>query len=137
MPAPTPFGRRLKIIRDTRGMSQTELGEKAGVPPIMISHFETGTRPSASAATLVKLANALELPIDYLLGRTDDPVATGRVGALLRSLGEAASQETIDAVLTIAEAMVQKDKSKAAEDVKSSSKQAASNSANSPRRANN
>lgn len=107
-------------------MSQVELGDKAGVPALMISHFETGARPSASAATLVKLANALEIPIDYLLARTDEPVATGRVGALLRSLGEAASQETMDAVLTVAEAMVQKDKTKAAEDAKASSKTTAS-----------
>ena len=103
-------------------MSQAELGDKAGIPAIMISHFETGARPSASASTLVKLADALELPIDYLLARTDDPAATGRVGALLRSLGETASQETMDAVLTIAEAMLQKDKKKAADELNSSSR---------------
>ena len=118
MPAPTPFGRRLKSIRETRGLSQTELGEKSGVPALMISHFETGARPSASAATLVKLANALETSIDYLLARSDDQSASGRVGALLRSLGENASQQTIEAVLTIAEAMAQKDKAKAAEEQK-------------------
>ena len=122
MPFPTPFGRRLKSVRETRGMSQAELGDKAGIPAIMISHFETGARPSASASTLVKLADALELPIDYLLARTDDPAATGRVGALLRSLGETASQETMDAVLTIAEAMLQKDKKKAADELNSSSR---------------
>lgn len=114
MPAPTPFGRRLKVVRETRGLSQSELSEKAGVPALMISHFETGTRPSASAATLVKLANALEISIDYLVGRSDDSTAVGgRVGAVLRSLGENASQETIDAVITMAEAMAEKDKQKA------------------------
>lgn len=118
MPVPTPFGRRLKSVRETRGLSQTELGEKAGVPALMISHFETGARPSASAATLVKLANALETSIDYLLARSDDQAASGRVGALLRSLGENASQQTMEAVLTIAEAMAQKDKAKAAEELK-------------------
>lgn len=113
MPVPTPFGRRLKSVRETRGLSQAELGEISGVPSLMISHFETGARPSAAAATLVKLANALETSIDFLLARTDDPVASGRVGALLRSLGENASQQTMDAVLTIAEAMANKDKSRA------------------------
>lgn len=116
MPAPTPFGRRLKSVRETRGLSQAELGDQAGVPALMISHFETGARPSASAATLVKLANALDTSIDYLLARTDDPVATGRVGALLRSLGQTASKETMETVLTIAEAMAQKDKARAAAD---------------------
>jgi transcriptional regulator with XRE-family HTH domain len=112
----------LKSVRETRGLSQTELGEKAGVPALMISHFETGARPSASAATLVKLANALDTSIDYLLARTDDPVTTGRVGALLRSLGQSASQETMEAVITIAEAMAQKDKVKAAAEKRSTTK---------------
>jgi transcriptional regulator with XRE-family HTH domain len=122
MPVPTPFGRRLKGVRETRGLSQAELGEKAGVPALMISHFETGARPSASAATLVKLANALDTSIDFLLARTDDPVATGRVGALLRSLGTSASQETMDTVLTIAEAMAQKDRARVVSDKSSSPK---------------
>lgn len=113
MPVPTPFGRRLKSVREKRSLSQTELAEAAGVPALMISHFETGARPSASARTLVKLANALEISIDYLLGRSDDPSPVGgRVGALLRTLGENASKDTIDAVITMAEAMAKKDRKK-------------------------
>lgn len=113
MPVPTVFGRRLKTIRETRDLSQADLGLLAGVPALMISHFETGARPSASAATLVKLANALEISIDYLVGRSDDPApVSGRVGALLRSLGENASKQTIDAVITMAEAMAKKDKNR-------------------------
>ncbi len=110
MPKPTPFGRRLRSVREHRALSQSELGEKAGVKEMMISHFETGARPSASAATLVKLANALDVSIDYLLCRTDDPVAVGgRVGALMRTLGDA-SDNTINTVVTIGETLAQKDK---------------------------
>jgi transcriptional regulator with XRE-family HTH domain len=110
MPAPSLFGQRLRTLRETRKLSQVELGERAGIPALMISHFETGVRPSASAATLVKLANALEISIDYLMARSDDPMPVGgRVGALLRSLGENASKDTIDAVITMAEAMAKKD----------------------------
>jgi transcriptional regulator with XRE-family HTH domain len=110
MPVPTQFGRRLKALREQRGLSQSELGEKAGVKEMIISHFETGARPAASAATLVKLANALDVSIDYLLCRTDDPVAVGgRVGALMRTLGEA-SENTINTVVTIGETLAQKDK---------------------------
>lgn len=113
MPVPTPFGRRLKSVRETRGLSQSDLAEEAGLPALMISHFETGARPSASAATLVKLANALEISIDYLLGRSDDPSPVGgRVGALLRTLSENASKDTIEAVVTMAEAMAKKDRKK-------------------------
>jgi transcriptional regulator with XRE-family HTH domain len=112
MPAPSLFGQRLRTLRETRKLSQVELGERAGIPALMISHFETGVRPSASAATLVKLANALEISIDYLMARSDDPMPVGgRVGALLRSLGENASKDTIDAVITMAEAMQKRTKS--------------------------
>lgn len=123
MPKPTAFGKRLKHVRETRGLTQTELEALSGVPALMISHFETGARPSASAATLVKLANALEISIDYLVSRSDDPTPVGgRVGALLRTLGENASTETIDAVITMAEAMAKKDQTRSATDVKKPSR---------------
>jgi transcriptional regulator with XRE-family HTH domain len=77
----------------------------------MISHFETGVRGSASADNLVKLANALEVSIDYLLGRTDD--TTPRSGtvesALLRSLGDASS-DVIESVTRIAQTLVDQDR---------------------------
>ena len=47
MPQPTPFGKRLRQARDLRGLSQSELAEKAKLPAVMISHFETGVRANA------------------------------------------------------------------------------------------
>lgn len=111
MPTPTPFGIRLKAVREKRGLSQSDLERESGVPAVMISHFETGARPNASAATLVKLANALEVSIDYLLCRTDDPLPVGgRVEALLRSIGSTASKETINTILTIGETLAAQDR---------------------------
>ena len=79
---------------------------KAGVPTAMISHFETGVQPNASAATLVKLAEALRVSIDYLIGRTDDEsVVDDRVLYLFRQLSSASddiieiSSEFIDQML--------------------------------------
>ncbi len=103
------FGRRLREARDLRELSQSELAEKARIPVAMVSHFETGVRGSASADNLVKLANALEVSVDYLLGRTDDPVPReGPVQAtLLRALGTASLDE-IQSVTRIAEAIKNK-----------------------------
>jgi len=103
------FGRRLREARDLRQLSQAELAEKARIPVAMISHFETGVRGSASADNLVKLANALEVSVDYLLGRSDDPVPRdGPVQAtLLRALGTASLDE-IQSVTRIAEALKNK-----------------------------
>jgi transcriptional regulator with XRE-family HTH domain len=103
------FGRRLREARDLRQLSQSELADRARIPVAMISHFETGVRGSASADNLVKLANALEVSVDYLLGRSEDPVPRdGPVQAtLLRALGSA-SLDQIQSVTRIAEALTNK-----------------------------
>lgn len=106
---PSIFGERLKAVREHRGWTQAELAAKAKTPAAMISHFETGVRSSASADTLVKLANALQISIDYLLGRTDDPTPVGgRVEALLRRLNTA-SGTTFQAVEAVAETFLRQE----------------------------
>ncbi len=65
------FCERLRIVRELRGLSQTELADKARLQPSAISHFETGRR-APSFDNLKKLANALSISVDYLLGRTPD-----------------------------------------------------------------
>ena len=108
MAEPSIFGRRLRQARDLRGLTQAQLAEKSRVSAVMISHFETGARPSASADNLVKLSNALEVSIDYLLGRADDTVPrSGPVEAALRSL-EGSSGHVLETVLTIAESLAQR-----------------------------
>jgi transcriptional regulator with XRE-family HTH domain len=96
-----------------RRLSQGELTERSGVPAMMISHFETGVRKSASADNLVKLSDALEVSVDYLLGRSDDPMpSSGPVeAALLRTIGEAPS-DVIDSVVRIAQTLVDQDREK-------------------------
>ena len=109
MPDPTIFGRRLKQLRDSRNWTQEHLASRAGLPSAMISHFETGRRQKPSADNLVKLANALEVTIDYLLGRTDKPqVASDRFAAAFRGLTEASS-ETVDNVLDVVKTLVERD----------------------------
>lgn len=82
------FQERLKTARDKlRGWSQAELGTKAGMPPSSIAHFEAGAR-KPSFDTLRKLANALEVTTDYLLGRTDDPGLAEAGDPLYRDVGK-------------------------------------------------
>lgn len=78
--------------------------------PVQISHFETGVKPNASAVTLVKLADALSVTIDYLLGRKNEMHAVGgEVAVVLRILG-GASASTIETVAEIAKSLAQKDR---------------------------
>ena len=65
------FKERLRRAREARGLSQLDLATKTRLQPAAISHFETGQR-SPSFENLKKLADALSLSIDYLLGRIDE-----------------------------------------------------------------
>lgn len=62
------FAARLKKEREQLGLNQSELAEMAQIPASSISHFEAGTREPA-IGTLVRLANALKVTTDKLLGR--------------------------------------------------------------------
>jgi transcriptional regulator with XRE-family HTH domain len=72
------FAERLRDARERlRGLTQAQLAEKTGLPSTSISHFENpeGTR-KPSFDNLRRLANALDVTTDYLLGRSADHVAT-------------------------------------------------------------
>lgn len=119
MPDPTTFGRRLKEQREARGWTQEQLSQRSKVPAGMVSHFETGVRGTPSADNLVKLANALQVTIDYLLGRSDRPeLASPRVAAAFRGLATA-SDKTVDAALTVVETLVQNERGQNRSDAES------------------
>lgn len=63
----------LRQWRRKRSFTQEELAKRAGVPMISVSHFETGHR-FPSAESLRRLADALGVSADYLLGRVMNPV---------------------------------------------------------------
>lgn len=72
------FKERLKAARELRKLNQTELAQKAKLPASSIAHFEGGSR-KPSFDNLRRLAAALEVTTDYLIGRTDDPSLTPAV----------------------------------------------------------
>jgi transcriptional regulator with XRE-family HTH domain len=79
------FKERLKKARDLRGLNQTDLANRAGLPPSSVSHFESGPR-KPSFENLKRLASALNVTTDYLLGRVDSPEASAPVGRLHRDI---------------------------------------------------
>ena len=64
------FPKRLKTARLLRDLSQSELAQKAGLQAASVSHFETGLR-KPSFDNLKRLADALTITTDYLLGRSE------------------------------------------------------------------
>ena len=67
------FRERLREWRLKRGLSQEALARKAEVPTPSVSHFETGHR-FPNTESLRRLADALGVSADYLLGRVTDPI---------------------------------------------------------------
>jgi transcriptional regulator with XRE-family HTH domain len=63
------FPERLTTARKLRGLKQMELSHKTGLKQAAISQFETGRR-MPSLHNLGRLADALEINADYLLGRS-------------------------------------------------------------------
>jgi transcriptional regulator with XRE-family HTH domain len=61
------FGRCLIYARQRRDMTAEQLSKRSGINASQISHFETDKR-EPSAANIRKLATALDITADYLLG---------------------------------------------------------------------
>ena len=77
------FPQRLKAARDLRNMNQSDLATKAGLPSTSISHFEAGSR-KPSFDNLRRLAQALEVTTDFLLGLADQPEMSKSADPLFR-----------------------------------------------------
>jgi len=73
------FRERLRKWRRKRRLTQEELAKRADVPKVSASHFETGLR-FPNAESLRRLADALGVSADYLLGRVRDPVGGDIIG---------------------------------------------------------
>lgn len=81
------FPDRLRAARELRSWSQSDLASRCGMPTSSVGHFEGGTR-KPSFDNLRKLANALEVTTDYLLGRVDDPGRAEAGDPLFRDIGK-------------------------------------------------
>jgi transcriptional regulator with XRE-family HTH domain len=62
------FADHLKKIRRSKNFKQADLARKTGLKVAAISFYETGER-RPSLSNLVKLADALSVSVDFLLGR--------------------------------------------------------------------
>ena len=68
------FAQRLRKARQLRDLEQAQLALVSGIPAPSINHFERGRR-KPNLDNLVRLADALIVSTDYLLGRTDGVLA--------------------------------------------------------------
>jgi len=76
-------GERIRLARKMAGLSQTELGERAGITFQQIQKYEGGSN-RVSASRLYEFAKALEKPISYFF--PDDAIAASDDETFLRPL---------------------------------------------------
>ncbi|MEV0361921.1 helix-turn-helix domain-containing protein [Nocardia fusca] len=78
-------GRRVRMIRARRGISQQVLADLAGMSRSAIAKYETGERPVDSRRTLCALAQALGVTLGDLTGQVEerfDPSVAGIHGSV-------------------------------------------------------
>jgi transcriptional regulator with XRE-family HTH domain len=112
-PSPSDiFRKRLREAREMRGYKQEQLAGLAKMPATTIAHFEAGTR-KPSFDSLRKLAIALEITTDYLLGRVDDPELAEAGDPLFRDVAKLSGNDreiAKDFLKMLAERSSKKDK---------------------------
>ena len=79
------FPNRLKKARELRGLSQAKVAARSGMQVSAVSHFETGGR-KPSFDNLRRLAQALDVTTDYLIGRVDEVGGTANADRLYRNI---------------------------------------------------
>ena len=76
------FGKRLSEVRKSKGLSQEEVAKHLGTKAPVIGRYERGEmKPSIETAT--KLADFLEVSLDYLVGKTDTELDTKTLQRIL------------------------------------------------------
>ena len=63
-------GQRIRARRMAKGMSQTELGNQLGVTFQQVQKYEKGVN-RVGAGRLVRVAEALDVPVSFFFGATD------------------------------------------------------------------
>ena len=66
------MGQRIRSSRREKNISSEVLTEKIGIAVESLWHIENGAR-NTSLQTLCNIAEALDVSVDYLLGRSDTP----------------------------------------------------------------
>ncbi len=65
------FSKRLKYLREEKGLSQIELSKEFNISRQSISNYENGLRFPNDEKLIVRIAEFFNVSIDYLFGKTN------------------------------------------------------------------
>jgi len=77
-------GERIRELRKERGLNQDQLAELASLNRVTVAKYESG-RVEPGAQALSRIADALEISADVLLGRADPPEESARAPRTVES----------------------------------------------------
>lgn len=67
----TVYCKRMRLLLENLGMSQREFAEKTGITETAVCRYLQGSR-IPNAGTLISIANATHVSVDWLIGFGDD-----------------------------------------------------------------
>lgn len=91
------LGARLRKLRIRAQMTQEELAQEIEVSTSFVGHIERGSR-KASLETMVKIANAMEISLDYLLSGSLQQSVIGPLPAQLSEKKRTAMKAILTAI---------------------------------------
>ena len=95
---------RLKSTREMRGMSQGDVANRSGLVQAAISQFESGKR-TPSLVNLRRLADALDVSADFLIGRIDQIERGGSEDLELIQIAQKLTKRDLEALTVLARHM--------------------------------
>lgn len=96
------FSDRLKQLRKDSGLLQQDMAEKIGITKSAYGYYEQG-KTTPDVITAKKIANILDVSVDYLLGKETDVMKKNhdKSGFLVPVLGQVQAGIPIDAIQDI------------------------------------
>lgn len=89
---PSSLGERIADLRDRRGWTQRQLAEAADLSATFLSEIENDRR-NVGAAILLRIADALDASLDYLLRGEEDRPSARRSVVVPPELSAAAEEQ--------------------------------------------
>lgn len=97
------FGKKLKDLRESKGLGVNQLAVKSGVSASNISRFENGQRKGPTLETVKKLSKALGVSISYF---EDDTLKPAEI--IAAHIDENIIEEQIEEIIDYIEFIKQK-----------------------------
>ena len=102
----TELGRRVRVARELRGMTQKEAAQAAGIATDMISRLENGRYQSPGLRTLMRIADGLGAAVSDLLpdASSEPPASSTELSqrARLIALAHRAEPKDLELIVEIA-----------------------------------